>query len=220
MLECRLAWQPSNPIHNCALLYELIALHHNGRLAAVRDHTAVVALDAPTPQAVVHLSHVLVEPEFRRTGLAGWLRALPIQAARACLVAAGHSPTSPITLVAEMEHPDAAHAGRMIRLQAYERAGFQKLDPAVTPYCQPDFRPVTEIDASGGPRPLPFALVTRRVGREHETEITGAEARALADALYRMYGTAFREQDMVPLWRNLAKFPAPEATISLTPPTA
>ena len=32
-----------------------------------------------------HIGHVIVEPEWRRTGLAGWLRALPIETARECV---------------------------------------------------------------------------------------------------------------------------------------
>jgi hypothetical protein len=167
----------------------------------------------------VHLSHVLVEAAWRRTGLAGWLRAWPIQSARACLAAAGFPAASPITLVAEMEHADPDFPNRLVRLAAYEKAGFKKVDSALLKYFQPDFRSPHEIDSSGGPRPLPFGLVLRRVGREEEQLIRGAEVREIVECLYRMYGTGFREHDMAAVWRYLRDLPEEEATIPLAAPT-
>src|SRR5262249_33753783 len=158
----------------------------------VRDHTVVATERYGLPEAVVHLSHALIEPPARRTGLAGWLRAWPLQTARATLAAAGLPVTAPITLVAEMEHPDS-NVDRMVRLQAYEKAGFQKIDSSAVHYFQPDFRPPERIDASGGPRPLPFGLIVRRVGRECDEFVRGAEVRKLVECLYTMYGTSFRE---------------------------
>lgn len=220
VLARRLAWNPANPINDCSLLYEMIALRKDGKFAAARDHTAIVVRGALAPAAVVHLSHVLVAPEFRRTGLAGWLRALPIQAARACLAAAACPADSPITLVAEMESLDKPTPDRVIRLRAYEKAGFKKIDPVAASYLQPDFRSPQEIDASGGPCPLPFWLIVRRVGRESETQIRASEVRALIDALYRMYAVNFRAEDMNCVWRQLEKLPAGEAVVRLLPPTA
>jgi len=237
----RLAWPPATKLSDCWLRYELMLVRHRGRFAAVRDHTAVVSDKRGAPQALVHLSHVLVDEAWRRTGLAGWLRAFPIQTARACLLAAGFPADSPITLAAEMEHPDspphdptvgsrgrsphqgqqpqAQSANRLVRLAAYEKAGFKKVDPAAASYFQPDFRPPQQIDASGSPRPLPFGLILRRVGREEEHVIRGAELREIVEGLYRMYATGFREQDMKVVWRSLRAYPGDEVVIPLVAPT-
>jgi len=218
ILTRRLAWHPAAALGNCWLRYELILVRRQGQFVAVRDHTAVTTRGCGAPHAVVHLSHVLVEGAWRRTGLAGWLRAWPLQTARACLAAAGFPAASPITLVAEMEHPDRQFPNRLVRLAAYEKAGFKKVDPEVVKYFQPDFRPPHQIDASGGPRPLPFGLVLRRVGREEEQIIHGAEVREIVECLYRMYGTGSREQDMAAVWQNLRDYPDDQANISLVAP--
>ena len=219
VLTARLEWDPARPVNGCALLYQLVAVRHKGRIVALRDHSAIVPLDDPDAEAVVHLSHVLVEPEWRRTGLSGWLRALPIQGARECLRGAGLARIFPITLVAEMEHPRDGALETLIRLRAYEKGGFRKIDPAHVPYFQPDFRPPAVIDATGGPRPLPFLLVVRRIGREDVTHVSGAEVRRLAAALYRMFGVTSRAKDMAPLLKNLEAFPADDELIRLCPPT-
>jgi len=215
----RLDWHPAFAMGDYWLRYEIILVRQRGEFVATRDHTAVVVHRGSAAHAVVHLSHVLVDPAWRRTGLAGWLRAWPIQTARACLAVAGCPADAPITLVAEMEHPDARFPNRMIRLKSYEKAGFKKVDPDVVKYFQPDFRPLAEIDASGGPRPLPFSLIVRRVGREHEGTIYGQEVRDIVTALYQMYGSGFREQAMTGLWESLREYPAADAQVALLPPT-
>jgi len=219
VIERRLAWRPVLALGESWLRYEMILVRRHGGFVATRDHTAIVTQRSGTVQAVVHLSHVLVDPAWRRTGLAGWLRAWPLQTARACLEEAGHSAASPITLVAEMEHPDPQFPNRLIRLQAYEKAGFKKVDPAAVSYFQPDFRPPADIDTSGRPRPLPFGLVLRRVGREQETAIRGAEVREIVECLYLMYGTGFRERDMAVVRQSLKRYPDAPAEIALVPPT-
>jgi len=219
VIERRLDWHPVLAIGECWLRYEIILARQRGEFVAVRDHTAVVACREGAAHGVVHLSHVLVEPAWRRTGLAGWLRAWPIQTARACLAVAECPVDSPITLVAEMEHPDPRFPNRMIRLKAYEKAGFKKVDPAAMKYFQPDFRPPADIDASGGPKPLPFSLIVRRVGREAEDTIYGEEIRDIVTALYQMYGTGFREQDMTGLWESLRDHPAAGVEVALVPPS-
>ncbi len=195
------------------ILYEIILVRRGAEFIGVRDHTAIVSRDGA--QAVVHLSHILLAPAARRTGLGGWMRAFPIQTARECL--AGKS--APITLVAEMEYDDGSDPLRAIRLRAYEKAGFVKIDPAFVDFHQPDFRMPTEIDASGGPQPVKFQLVIRRVGREQERTIRGAEIRALVQSLYDIYGPQFRPQDMAHPLLDLARLPENEAVISLLPPT-
>src|SRR5690606_5166068 len=111
VIEERLAWDPARPSGGAALLYELLVVRRAGEVAALRDHTCVVRLDArgrPRPgPLVVHLSHAWVAPAHRRSGLGAWLRALPLAAARRCARAAGAT-SAPIVLAAEMEPPDPA----------------------------------------------------------------------------------------------------------------
>ena len=218
VLARRMRWNGHAMINGCALRYRLMLLKSGGQIVAVRDHTAIVRDDREG--AVVHLSHNLVMPEWRRSGLAGWLRALPILTARNCLAAQGRPTDAPITLVGEMEHPDPANLASLVRLKAYEKAGYLKIDPRQINYLQPDFHAPEEIDDQGGPRPIPLSLAVRRVGRETEDEITGQEARDIAESLYRMYRAGFREKDMIPLFASLETYPAAETRIALLPPTA
>jgi len=197
--------------------YEMALVRAGGEFAAVRDHTAAMTRDGA--QVVVHLSHNLVFPPARRTGLAGWMRALPIAAARECLTRNAASAAAPITLLAEMEYPREDDPTRLVRLQAYERAGFRKLDPQLVKYFQPDFRPPEVIDATGGPRPLAFQLLVRRVHREEEHVILGAEARRLVGTLYDVYRPQFRASDLAHPALSLDHYPPDAAMIPLVPPT-
>ena len=198
------------------LLYEMILIRKKGEFIAVRDHSAILSSDGRN--AIVHLSHNLVAPAARRTGLAGWLRAFPIATARECLAQCGVSPDASITLVAEMEYPQAGDPARLIRLQAYEKAGFLKLDPTLIHYHQPDFRAPETIDATGGARPLPFQLIVRRVGRESERTISGEEARTLVQGIYDIYRPQFRPSDMAHPLLSLDSYPAPHTLVPLLPP--
>jgi len=197
--------------------YEMTLVRVEGEFMAVRDHTAALTRDGA--QAVVHLSHNLVSPAARRTGLAGWMRSLPIAAARECLAANAASSDAPITLLAEMEYIQPEDTARTIRLQAYERAGFRKIDPHAVHFFQPDFRPPGAIDAGGGPRPLPFQLLVRRVHREEETVLSGAEVRRLVSTLYDIYAPQFRPSDLAHPALSLDGYPADDAAVSLIPPT-
>jgi hypothetical protein len=217
VIERRLRWDPRQSVHGCALLYELLLVTRDGGFVAVRDHTAIVRADFP--MAVVHMSHNLVAPAFRRVGIAGWLRALPAQTARDCLCAQGHSSTEPIALVAEMEPADPANEARTIRLTAYERAGYQKINPDEISYLQPDFRHPEEIDTSGGPRPVRLDLLVRLVGDESRSSLRADQVRGIVESLYRMYGAEFRPADMAVVWEHLARFPRGDHSIALLPPT-
>lgn len=197
--------------------YHMLLVTSRGKFAAVRDHTAIILGDVPG--VVVHLSHNLVAPDWRRSGLAGWLRALPIATAREALAAQGRPPDSPMVLVGEMEPP--SRPGNIIRLQAYEKAGCKKVDPARVGYLQPDFRAHQQIDLDNcGARPIPLSLIVRRVGREAEDFITGAEVRRIVRSLYKMYGAGFRAGDMEAVHATLENYPAPDERIPLIPPTA
>lgn len=217
----RLGWDPRQRVNHHALLYEMLAVLDGDTIVGLRDHTAIV----PRPphrgdhpgQIIVHLSHVIVEPPLRGGGLSGWLRALPLQAARECAAAAGEPGGDTITLVAEMEHPDGVTPMIMARLRSYDRAGFRKIDPDTVHYVQPDFRPPADIDASSV-QPVPLSLVVRRVGREADATLPGAEVRALVGALYTMFGIHMRADHMAPLWGLFDHFPGPGETVLLRPP--
>jgi GNAT superfamily N-acetyltransferase len=199
---------------NPEVYYEILLVEKDGAFCAVRDHTAVWS----DGEVFVHLSHVLVAPEQRRTGLAGWLRAAPIVAARE-LASAHGQPGASVTLVGEMEYDDGSDPKRAVRLAAYERAGYLKIDPAVVRFAQPDFRPVAVIDAEGVSRPLPFQLVVRRVGRELERAMRGASVRCAVRALYKIYGAQFRKSEMEHPMLSLENYPSDETLVALIPPT-
>lgn len=226
----RLAWDPARPLGGAARAYELLVLRRGGAIAAVRDHTAVVRVDGegrPRPgPVVVHLSHAFVEPAHRGSGLAAWLRALPLAAARRCARAAGCAPDAPIVLAAEMELSDAAVAAAPddpqaygLRLRSYEHAGFRKVDPAAAPYAQPDLRP-PELLAGAAPRAVPLALIVRRVGREAERAMPAAELAAVVDAIYAVYGVHVPPLALDPLRAAAAAWTARPAPFRLLPPTA
>lgn len=209
------------------LLYELMYARDvaSGAFAAVRDQTAILSrgekVSGEPPTVVVHLSHALIAPPFRGSGLAGWLRAWPIATARACAEAVlGSAAGVAITLVAEMEPFDPSDPATTQRLTAYEKAGCHKVDPKVVNYWQPDFRDGATIDADVV-RPIPMVLLLRRVGRETELSITGREARQIVSAVYGMYATDFRPADMAVVYDHLtATFPPGDAVVNLVPPTA
>jgi len=219
ILSARMAWEPAIAADTThSMLYEMALLTLHGDFVAVRDHTAIACLDSPA--IVVHMSHNLVAPEHRRSGIAGWLRALPLQSARRCRDANHLPENTPVTLVGEMEPADPQNESRSIRLAAYEKAGYRKVDPVRVPYLQPDFRAFTEIDRDGGPHPIPLSLLVRRLGRESEVTIGGREVQTIVRALYTMYGKGFRAADMRAVWDALAHYPEESETIDLLPPTA
>ena len=198
----------------------MLLVEKDGVFCAARDHTAVwIPASNGTGEVVVHLSHVLVAPEQRRSGLAGWLRAAPVVAARE--LAASHGvPDAAITLVGEMEYDDGTDPKRAVRLAAYERAGYLKVDPVAVRFFQPDFRSPAVIDAAGGSVPLAFQLLVRRVGKENEKTLTGAEVRLLIQAIYAIYGAQFSAREMNHPLLSMDRYPAAGASVALVPPTA
>lgn len=216
VLVRRLEWTPAHRLRDCALLYDMMLLFSGDTCVAIRDHTAIH--HAASDAIVVHLSHVLVTPAWRRAGLAALLRALPLQTARACADAIGR-PDAPVVLAAEMDAYNPALPESVARSRSYERAGFLKVDPRIA-YRQPDFRPFAAIDATGGPRPVPLDLVLRRIGREDERELPAPELHAIIRSLYEMYATGLRPHDVQPCFDWLARLAAaPAAGYALMPPT-
>lgn len=219
----RLAWSPARPERGVALAYEMVVLRRGGEIAALRDHSAVVRLGADgRPLAgptVVHLSHAFVDPAHRGSGLAAWLRALPLQLARRTAATAGCAPDGPIVLVAEMEPRDPAKPARMTRLRSYERAGFRLVDPAEAPYAQPDFG-VMDTLATAAPRSIALGLVLRRVGRESETTMPADELRAVIEAVYAVYGVHVAAAALDPLRDAMRAYTSRPAPFRLLPPTA
>jgi hypothetical protein len=210
-----------NPLvfeHGAALKYCLVLLRHHDEIVAVRDHTVI--LHEVEAGAVVHLSHNLTTPAWRRSGITGWMRALPVSMAYDFLKEHGRPADSPVTLIGEMEHLDSSNPATWVRLTAYEKAGFKMVNPKVVHYLQPDFRDPSVIDASGGPSPVPFCLMLRRVGRENDGRIAVKEIIRDVRALYKMYGMEFRPQDMQVVYDSLTAYPPEHDLIDLIPPTS
>lgn len=221
VIRHRLGWnlsepQPGKPLFHYAMI---LALDPKDQIAAVRDYTAIVHAPPERAACTVHLSHLWIDPSHRRSGLAGWMRAFPVQTARTLLHRARHALHAPITLVGEMELPDNQDEARMIRLIAYEKAGYLKVDPKVIPYFQPDFRDPAEIDASGQHEFIPMTPILRRVGHEAETSAPASEIRAMIRDLYAMYSDTFRPADMEPLWKNWRAYPEGPTAVPLIPPS-
>jgi len=221
VLEQRFAWNAAPLLPNQPLLHYsmILALDSKKNVAAVRDYSAIVPPASEPPRVTLHLSHLWIHPTHRRTGLAGWMRALPLETGRTLLAQANHSPDAPMTLIAEMELPDGKDKDRNLRLLAYEKAGFLKVDPRIVPYLQPDFRDPSQIDASGTPQPIPMALILRRVGCENESFAPASLIRSLIYDLYTLYSKTFRSCDMAPLWDRWRTLPNGPTPISLLPPT-
>jgi GNAT superfamily N-acetyltransferase len=217
----RLGWNTQSPQAGKPLFHYamILALDPQDQIAAVRDYTAIVHAPPERAACTVHLSHLWVDPTRRRSGLAGWMRAFPVQTARTLLHRARHALHAPITLVGEMELPDQKDEARMVRLIAYEKAGYLKVDAKVMPYFQPDFRDPAEIDASGRHEFIPMTPILRRVGHEAEKSAPASELRAMIRDLYAMYSDTFRPADMDPLWKNWKAYPEGPVPIPLIPPT-
>lgn len=213
----RLKWHPLEPRNGASLRYALVLLTHRGEFVAVRDHTVILLEDQAG--AVVHMSHNLVARDWRRSGIAGWSRALPVSTALECLAELKRPADSPVTLVGEMEALDKSKPDTQVRLTAYEKAGFKMLDPSRVNYLQPDFRHPEEIDKSSGAAPVPLCLMLRLVGREEQSTVSGAEVLQVVHALYRMYGVGFRESDMRVVMDSLSTYPSASDLIDLLPPT-
>ena len=221
VLRRRLAWRLDRAERELRMWYELVVVRDaGGRVVAAGDHSVIVtdrARERGSP-VVAHLSHLLVNRAWRGRGIGAWLRALPLRAARACLRELGRDHAN-VAVAAEVEHAVADDPASFKRLQSFEAAGFRKVDSTAVDYMQPDFRPATEIEATGV-RPVPYALLLRRVGREAEGEMEGRELREIVRSLYAMFADAMPAEHMAPLWRRLDAYPLDDQSVRLVAPTA
>ncbi|WP_437589954.1 hypothetical protein [Sorangium sp. So ce1000] len=179
----------------------------DGRLAGVRD--CYVTLDRAAGRCVALLSHALVLPAFRRTGLAALLRAAPVALARRAIEGAGGGGAE-VMLAAEMEAVDPDDRDTVVRLIAYGRAGFAIVPPKVLPYAQPDFRDIAALGVA--PVPLPLLAVVRQVGEEERDEIPRARAESFLRHYQAVHAREVDPDALAPIRENalagLAAFPA------------
>lgn len=169
----------------------VLARDRDGALAGVRD--CFVTFSRRTLRSVVLLSHSLVLPLYRRSGLAAVLRTVPVPLAR-------RTDPSEILLVAEMELVDPAARDTVIRLLAYGKAGYAVIPPDALPYAQPDFREPAGMTA--GPVPLPFLLLVRQVGEEDRPTLSRARALAMIEHMQAIHSCHCHPADLVPIREN------------------
>ncbi|MBN2069274.1 MAG: hypothetical protein JW739_06525 [Opitutales bacterium] len=199
----RLNLKPEKPVNGHHMLYQLMLLYSGNECVGLRDHTAILRDDFS--DVVVHLSHVLVVPKWRRKGLSAILRTLPVITAHECAQRAG-KPEAPITLFCEMEPLDLSIPANKIRRISYEKAGFKAIGSTLN-YIQPDFRDPQTIDADPeGSKPIPFDFLLRRVGRESDNTVAAREVISNVELIYAMYAESFRDKDMEPCFTWLSDF--------------
>jgi GNAT superfamily N-acetyltransferase len=170
-----------------AFYHLLTVFDRDGRVAAVRDGFS--AVDPAARRVVELMSHSLVLPEWRRSGVGALLRAAPAAYARQRAPAGAE-----LSIVAEMEPLDPTVPATLVRLLAYRRSGFRVLPPTVVAYAQPDFR---DVDALGvEPIPIPFLLVVRQVGEEQRESIRPARAIAIVDHIAAIHRPSVRPDQL------------------------
>lgn len=140
--------------------YRLIVAWDGDQFAGVRD--CYVDFDPVAQLCVVALSHSLVVPDHRRSGLAAIFRALPITLARSIIADDATLADFPVLVIAEMEPVTPADPNSVVRLVAYGRSGFSVMDPQRMPYSQPDFRQTPDSPFNS----IPLLGVVRWVGNE------------------------------------------------------
>jgi GNAT superfamily N-acetyltransferase len=195
-----------------ARYHMLLARDARGAVVAVRD--CFTAVDRGASRVVALMSHSLVLPAHRRSGIAALLRASPVVFARRDAEAAGCKDPE-ILLVAEMEHVEPAAKDTVVRLMAYSRAGFRMVPPWIVPYAQPDFR---DLDAIGDEaRPIPFILLVRQVGHEERASLAWDRLVAILDGLRAIHSPAVRASQLVAIRAHALqrRDPKPGAEIPL-----
>lgn len=197
--------------------YHMLLAYDGERLAGVRD--CFVTVDPRAGRVVVLLSHSLVLPEWRRTGLAALLRAAPAVLARHDAATDGIA-NPEIILAAEMEMVEPHDRASVIRYIAYGRAGFRAISPTLLPYAQPDFR---DLEALGitEPRPLPFVAMVRPLGVEDRAEIAREHVAAVVHHFQAVHASHCKPEHLAVIrdhaLRALAADPRPVLPL-ITPP--
>lgn len=155
--------------------YRLIVAWDGDVLAGVRD--CWVDIDWAEGVCLTALSHALIAPPYRRTGLGAMFRAFPVTLARQISAERfGPDRDVPILIAAEMEPADPENLDTLVRLVAYGRSGFRVMDPHRVPYSQPDFRDLAAMGAAH--TALPLLPVVRWVDHREATSLPTALAAA------------------------------------------
>lgn len=148
--------------------YRMVAAWDGDTLAGVRD--CYVDIDPKAGVCLTALSHALIAPEYRRSGLGAMFRAFPVTLARRITEERlGPHHGLPILIAAEMEPADPENVDTIVRLVAYGRSGFRVMDPRRVPYSQPDFRDLAAIGATH--TALPLLPVVRWVDHADATAV-------------------------------------------------
>ncbi|HRI72292.1 MAG TPA: aminotransferase class III-fold pyridoxal phosphate-dependent enzyme, partial [Polyangium sp.] len=179
--------------------YHMSLFWEGQTLAAVRDDFGVV--DRQTGHVVAFLSHSLVLPSYRRSGVAALLRALPAVHAREDAAALGIEPTE-VSLLAEMEMFEPHREESLVRLFSYGRAGFRTVAPWFLPYAQPDFRDLATLGIPA--QPVPMMILVRQVGEESRKTIEPRRARTLLDALAAIHHVTVDAEQIHAMHRNVS----------------
>jgi len=182
--------------------YEMLALLRNGRVIGVRDHVFFTGPHAAR-QTPIYQAHIFVVPAWRGTGIAAWLRALPLISAT-WWQQHGQLTLSRPLLVAEIDRPRAPDDGAARVRRGYVRAGYGLLPPDIE-YLQPDVPETPTGDASDACATTPMHLALRFVGRESMEPRTGEEIAHAIEALYSLHETEFPNQNVEELWRLPAR---------------
>jgi 4-aminobutyrate aminotransferase/(S)-3-amino-2-methylpropionate transaminase len=206
-----------NPLEqNIRAFYHMSLIWEGQTLAAVRDDFGTV--DRATGRVVAFLSHSLVLPPFRRSGIAALIRALPAPHARFDAISLGVKPTE-VSLLAEMEMFEAHRNETIVRLYSYGQAGFRVVPPWHLPYAQPDFRDLAALGIEG--QPVPMMILVRQVGEESAKTIDPRRARTLLDALAAIHRVTVDNQQVDAMHRNVSHRLDPRSgPITLINPTA
>jgi GNAT superfamily N-acetyltransferase len=205
ILRRRLGTQPLVLTRGWTAQYELLILSRNGRIIGVRDHVFFTGRHA-AEQTPIYQAHIFVVPEWRGTGVAAWLRALPLISASWWQLQGRLRLVNP-SLVAEIDRPRGPHDDAAHALRGYLRAGYGML-PAGIDYLQPDVPDDLTSDASDTCTATPMHLAFRFVGRESSEPRTGEAIARCVEALYSLHEAEFPHQDLEALWRLVARIRA------------